>query len=270
MIPKRIIQTDRSLDLPILARATISSVKLHNPDFEYLFFDDQQVEEFIDTQFPDYRPIFDSFPVKIQRYDFFRYLAVYKLGGFYFDTDMLLGSNLTELLKFSCVFPFERLTWSDYLRNKCGMDWEIGNYAFGATAGHPFLGAVIENCLRAQKDKKWADAVTRSLPRSLQQELHVIYTTGPGLVSRTLAEFHDASNQVEVLFPENVWDKKNCWNLFGKYGVHLGSSSWRTHHGEWRRRLINYFGKRNEKHAIKYAQQIGKTRSLQFIKYNAL
>src|SRR5215469_12232239 len=101
-IPKRIIQTDKSSDLPLLARASATNLRLLNPDFEYLFFDDASVEEFIDAEFPQYRPVFDSFPVRIQRYDFFRYLAVYHFGGFYFDTDVLLSSALEDLLEFGC------------------------------------------------------------------------------------------------------------------------------------------------------------------------
>jgi mannosyltransferase OCH1-like enzyme len=77
-IPRRIIQTDRSADLPLLAKAATLNLRLLNPDFEYLFFDDAQVEQFIDAEFPQYRHVFDSFPVPIQRYDFFRYLAVYR------------------------------------------------------------------------------------------------------------------------------------------------------------------------------------------------
>src|SRR5262245_21287882 len=106
-IPRRIIQTQKSKDVPLLAKAGIANLSLLNPDFEYLFFDDAQVEEFIDAQFPQYRPIFDSFAVRIQRYDFFRYLAVYRFGGFYFDTDVLLASGREDLLEFGCVFPFE-------------------------------------------------------------------------------------------------------------------------------------------------------------------
>src|SRR5262247_3430126 len=136
-IPKRIIQTNKSLDLSLLEKAAVANVRLLNPDFEYLFFDDRQVEEFIDAEFPQYRPVFDSFPVRIQRYDFFRYLAVYRFGGFYFDTDVLLTSSLEDLLGFSCVFPFEEMTLHRFLRKKYGMDWEIGNYGFGAAAGHP-------------------------------------------------------------------------------------------------------------------------------------
>src|SRR5215831_2217113 len=250
-IPKRIIQTDKSRNLPVLQKAAVAGIRLNNPDFEYVFFDDLEVETFIDRHFPEYRDVLNSFPFAIQKYDFFRYVAVYKLGGFYFDTDMLLATGLTDLLDCGCVFPFERLTWSDYLRETYGMDWEIGNYAFGAAPGHPFLSAIIQNCVRAQRDQKWADAMTRSLPYPLRQELVVIYTTGPGLVSRTLAEYPDAVNQVKILFPENVCDKK-CWSLFGNYGVHLGGGSWRIQHSLLRRRLAGVFGRRNEQRAIKW------------------
>jgi len=258
-IPKRIIQTDKSRHLPPLQKAAVATVRLHHPDFEYVFFDDDEVEAFMDHHAPEYRAIFDSFPFRIQKYDFFRYVAVYQLGGFYLDTDMLLASSLSDLTEFGCVFPFERLTWSDHLRTHYNMDWEIGNYAFGAAAGHPFLGAVIQNCVRAQAEPDWAGVMTRSLPRLLRQELEVIYTTGPGLVSRTLAEYSGAAEEVRVLFPHDVCDKK-CWNLFGDYGVHLGSGSWRTAHGRWKKRLVHMLGARNERRATTEAARFGGTR----------
>src|SRR5262245_9854401 len=121
-IPRRIIQTGKSTDLPLLAKAAATSLRLLNPDFEYLFFDNSQVEEFIDAEFPQFRPVFDSFPVRIQRYDLFRYLAVYRFGGFYFDTDVLLASSLENLLQFGCVFPFEHLSISSFLCEEYGMD----------------------------------------------------------------------------------------------------------------------------------------------------
>ena len=102
-IPKRIIQTSKSLDLPLRSKAAVANVRLLNPDFEYLFFNDEQVEKFIDEEFPKYRNVFKSFRYPIQRYDFFRYLAVYHFGGFYFDMDVFLASSLTDLLGFGCV-----------------------------------------------------------------------------------------------------------------------------------------------------------------------
>jgi len=233
-IPRRIIQTDKSSDLPLLARAATTSLRLLNPDFEYLFFDDDQVEEFIDVEFPQYRAVVDSFSQRIQRYDFFRYLAVYRLGGFYFDTDMFLASALEDLRGFGCVFPFERLGINRFLFKQYGMDWEIGNYAFGATAGHPFLKAVIKNCIRAQQHSEWADTMLKSVPRMFRGEEVVLATTGPGLISRTLAEFPGAREQVKVLFPEDVFDE-NSWHCFGSYGVHLQVGGWRKREGLVRR-----------------------------------
>ena len=261
-IPKRIIQTEKTSSLAPVPRAAVAGIRSLNPDFEYLFFDDTQVEAFVNKEFPEYRDVFNSFSVRIQRYDFFRYLAIYRLGGFYLDIDVLLSESLTELLDCRCVFPFERLTWSDFLRDQYGLDWEVGNYAFGAQPGHPFLRAVILNCVRAQTDRRWRDAILTPLPRALREELFVIYTTGPGLVSRTLAEYANPGNPVRILFPENVCDK-NSWNQFGKYGVHLMHSSWRKQRSFLRKRLSDYVGRRNEERAINLARRLGPSRSLQ-------
>ena len=46
----------------------------------------------------------------------------------------------------------------------------------------------------------------------------MLATTGPGLVSRTLAEYPAAGEQVKVLFPEDIFDR-NSWHCFGAYGV---------------------------------------------------
>ena len=176
------------------------------------------------------------FRFPIQRYDFFRYLAVYRHGGFYFDLDVMLASGLSDLLEFGCVFPFEGLTLSDYLRNHHKMDWEIGNYAFGAAAGHPFLEAIIENCVKAQKDPNWVKPMMRGFPPLFTSEYFVLNTTGPGLISRTLAENAEAAKTVTVLFPDDVCDLDN-WNRFGDFGIHFIEGSWRTRSSYVLRRL---------------------------------
>ena len=262
-IPRRIIQTDKSRDLPLLARAATANLRLLNPDFEYLFFDDAQVEEFIDVEFPQYRPVVESFSERIQRYDFFRYLAVYRLGGFYFDTDMFLASALEDLRGFGCVFPFERLGISRFLFKEYGMDWEVGNYAFGAAAGHPFLKAIIKNCIRAQQHSEWADAMLKSIPRMFRAEEVVLATTGPGLVSRTLAEYPDAREQVKVLFPDDVCDR-NSWFCFGNYGVHLQVGGWRKREGLVRRVSRRNWEKWTRRGLLKQSLKQGGKRVLEF------
>jgi mannosyltransferase OCH1-like enzyme len=262
-IPRRIIQTDKSRDLPLLARATTTNLRLLNPEFEYLFFDDVEVEKFIDSTFPQYRSVVDSFPVKIQRYDFFRYLAVYHFGGFYFDIDVILATPVEDLRKSGCVFPFEELGINRFLSTAYGMDWEIGNYAFGAAAGHPFLEAIINNCVRAQQHPDWADPMLKSIPRAFRREWSVLATTGPGLISRTLAEYPGANDQVKVLFPEDVRDS-NSWHCFGAYGVHLQSGTWRKRERLVRRVLHRNWELRERKALLKESLRRGGKRRLEF------
>ena len=260
-IPKRIIQTGKSVNLPLQAQAAVCNLKLLNPDFEYLFFDDQQVEVFLSREFPQYRAVFDSFRFPIQRYDFFRYLVVFHYGGFYFDLDVFLASDLSSLLESGCVFPFEGLTFSRYLRNHKGMDWQIGNYAFGAAPGHPFLHAVIENCVRGQKDSKWVEPMMQGVPPMSREEFLVLNTTGPGLLSRTLGENPALAERVTVLFPEDVCDFRN-WNRFGDLGIHLMDGSWRTKKGFLMRRLAQYWEARTMQRLLKQSRQLGRTRHL--------
>ena len=259
-IPARIIQTAKTRHLSVRDRAVTANLKLLNPDCEWAFFDDQDVERFVDSEFPQYRQVFDSFRYPIQRFDFFRYLAVFRLGGFYFDLDVLLASDLGDLRTHGCVFPFEGLTHSHLLRGY-GMDWEIGNYAFGAAADHPFLKAVIENCVRAQRDPNWIAPMMRGAPMFSSAEYLVLYSTGPGLVSRTLVENPGLANSVTVLFPDDVSDMRT-WNMFGTYGVHLMDGSWRPSTSVLRRRVAQTWEAWMTNRLVTKSRQRGKTRQV--------
>ena len=259
-IPKRIIQTGKHAEQPLKNRAMMANVRLLNPDYEYLFFDNENVRAFLQQEFPQYVPVFEAFPYPIQRYDFFRYLAVYRYGGFYFDLDVLLASDLSSVLSTGCVFPFEGLTLSRHLRDQLGMDWEIGNYAFGAAAGHPFLAAVIDNCVRAQRDPAWVLPMMQGLPGFLKGEFIVLNTTGPGLLSRTFAEHSELTESVAVLFPDDVCDVRT-WNRFGEIGVHLMDGTWRFQGGFWRKRVAKYWELWQTRAAVRNGRRLGKTRS---------
>lgn len=237
-IPRRIIQTNRTEHLDPVAKAASCNLKLLHPDWEYVFFTDQEIERFVDDHFPQYRSTFDAFATPIQKIDFFRYLAIFRFGGFYFDLDVLLSRPLTDLLGHASVFPFEELTMNRFLRRHYKMDWELGNYAFGAEPGNEFLGAVIQNCVRAQTDHAWLRPMIRGVRSLRSAEFLVFNTTGPALVSRTFAERPDLAARVKVLFPNDVCDRAN-WHQFGEYGVHLMSSSWVSKGNSVRRRIGN-------------------------------
>jgi hypothetical protein len=226
-IPKRIIQIGKDHQFSVRQRAVMANMRLLNPEYEYLYFDNQEKDEFVCREFPQYLDVYKSFRFPIQRYDFFRYLALHFYGGFYFDLDVLLASGLSSLLAAECVFTFEAIITSHYLRDDLGMDWQIGNYAFGATRQHPFIEAIIENCVRGQRDPRWVETMMRGTPPLHRDEFYVLNSTGPGLVTRTFAENPDLAKMVTMLYPDDMCDLRN-WNCFGEWGAHLADSSWRT------------------------------------------
>lgn len=261
LIPARIIQTAKSRDLPVIALAAEANLKCLNPGFEYCFFDDHEVNAFVQSEFPQYFDLFQKFPYRIQKYDFFRYLAVFRLGGFYFDLDVFMARGLDDLRTHSCVFPFEELSINRCLRRQYGMDWEIGNYAFGASAGHPFLKAVISNCVKAQQSPEWVRPMMQGIPRWFRTDFEVLNTTGPGLISRTLAENPSFAREVTVLFPEDVCDDRT-WHHFGNYGVHVMEGSWRARGSYLRRRLANLWEAWASRRGLKESRRLGKTRAM--------
>ena len=140
------------------------------------------------------------------------------------------------------------------------MDWEIGNYGYGAAPGHPFLEAVIENCIRAQRDRKWIEPMMRGIPRLFRTAFIVLNSTGPGLLSRTLAENANLAPQVKILFPEDVCDSSN-WHNFGGLGVHLMAGSWRRQSGGFLfRRLANLWESRARHSLLRQSLSLGRTR----------
>jgi hypothetical protein len=260
MIPQLIIQTGPP-GLPLLLQAAVANVKLLHPGFEYRFYDDADIEQFLEEHFPEYKAEYQSFRFRIQRYDFFRYLAIYKFGGFYLDIDMFLARDLNPLLESNCVFPFEELAARQYFWKNLQMDWQIGNYAFGAEPGHPFMAAVIENCLRAKRMPQWVEPMMAGVPRLLRNDVYVLNTTGPGMLSRTLAENPRFADSMTILFPDDVC---NCseWHQFGKYGVHTMTGSWRPGTNILRRILIRQFTQWNLRRVIARSRTRGKSRSL--------
>ncbi len=230
-IPRRIIQLSLSAgggkarELSPLERAAVTNIRLLHPDWEYILFDDARAGDLVASYCPEYEPVLRAFRYPIQRCDFVRNLAIYFLGGFYFDLDVLLSRPIDPLLSHAAVFPFEQITLNRFLRS-LGMDWDVGNYGFGAAARNPFLQAVIENCVLAQRQPVWAQPMIRGARSLLTEYNYVLNTTGPGLVSRTFAERPDLAREVNILFPQDVLERAT-WHLFGDYGIHLLHSSWR-------------------------------------------
>ena len=109
-----------------------------NPSYHHQLFDDVDVENFIYTQCaPRWIALYETLPTVIQRLDLFRILAVYELGGFYFDLDMSVDGPLDALLRHHAVFAEEvHLNTDAFLRVR-GITNLYANYTFGGAQRHP-------------------------------------------------------------------------------------------------------------------------------------
>ena len=144
-----IIQTWKTNEIPGHYKPFIESVFKHTQNWNYMFFNDNEIERFIDEKMPEYKSIYTNLVYKIQKIDFFRYLAVYYYGGVYLDLDILLHDDLDSIMENPevCKFPVEIDNIKDTVITRHNFHSLIGNYAFYAPAKHPFLKKIIDNIL---------------------------------------------------------------------------------------------------------------------------
>src|SRR5262249_34432596 len=127
----------------------------------------------------------------------------------------------------------------------------------------PFLEAALKNCVRAHEEPAWADKMMRGVPALSRSEYQILYTTGPGAISRILAEDPFFARTVTVLFPDDVCDL-DSWNQFGSFGIHLMDGTWRPHISRVRRRIAQRYEAWSLSKLIRNGRRLGKTRQVGF------
>ena len=237
VIPKIIIQTWKCRDLPPYYKKTQNLIFRNNPDYRYIFFDDQDILNFIKEHYPSFEPLLKKFKRKIQIIDFFRLLAVYEYGGFYFDMDVEVIQNLDPLLQYSCVFPVE-MKRNNRILDKSGYDYNLGNYAFGATPKNPVIWSIIQEIAKVTEDPrrllgkgahpKLVDKISEVSDNSETSLAHeyVYHTTGPVLVSKVVFDALADGQSVKLLYPKN-WPSRSSWFRFGDYAKHTMTGTWK-------------------------------------------
>lgn len=204
-----IIQTWKNEQIPQKYIPLVNKIKkLEN--INYLFFTDIDINNFILNTCPQYKQIFDNFKYTIQKIDFFRYLAVYYLGGIYLDLDFYLQSNFDDLNIHKCVLPIEYQKSSDKVLHQQNFLPLIGNYAFYAPKKHQFLKLLIDNIIKQRLSLDYLD-----------ERKYVYYSTGPVMMTQSYIDFQN-KNSIELIQPNPF---KN--SHFGNYGYHINMGSWK-------------------------------------------
>jgi len=219
---KNIIQTWKTKDIPEHYQKLVDNVKSNNTHWNYMFFDDNDIENFVKTKMPKYYNVYTHLPQKIQKIDFFRYLAIYYYGGVYLDLDIQLTKPLDDLYYDSpniCKFPIEIQNATDHLLVSQNFPKLIGNYAFYSPPKHPFILKIIEN-IECQRISTENIRIAQEENSDAPSQVHVYCTTGPVLVTQTYIDNSDMS--IILLNPTTTGN-----NCFGDYGKHLCYGSWK-------------------------------------------
>ena len=217
-IPKIIIQTWKTQKVPQRYIPLIESVKINNPDYQYLFFTDDDIENFFKLYYPQYLNTYLNLPIIIQRIDFFRYVAIYHYGGFYLDLDMSVINNFDTLLNYSCVFPVDEYLdtrfckysrYKDFCDNNQG--FLLGQYAFAASPKHPFIKLLIEKI--HMNLNKYIKNV------NFESDDYIYKTTGPDFVTNVYMNYNN-NNSIKIL---DVGRRQ----YFGNYAKHNYFGTWK-------------------------------------------
>ncbi len=146
IIPKIIHQTYFTRNLSAPLQRNVDQLKSMNPDYTYLFYDDDDIIHFIKDNYSKdvltlYNMINPSYGAA--RADLFRYLLMFKMGGVYLDIKSCTSRPLNETIKANDKFLLSHWVtrdWAEILNNKNG---EFQQWHIIAEPGHPFLSAVL-------------------------------------------------------------------------------------------------------------------------------
>ena len=103
-IPKIIWQTFKTNEVPLIMKDYVDSWIIKNPEYEYKFFDDEDVLKFLRNDFPKYYEGYNAIKYGASKADLWRYLIIYKYGGVYADMDCQCINSLRNWIKPSSEF----------------------------------------------------------------------------------------------------------------------------------------------------------------------
>lgn len=146
IIPRRIIQTNNRYTEVFHENL---SFKRRNPHYIYLFYNNSEADKFVrDHMSKTIWQAYQLMPKRILKVDYFRYIVIYVLGGFYsdFDTECLrpidtwTDNQHPDHVGFMVGIEAESPNWQrDYAR-----PLQLCQWTFGAVPHHPILKRLID------------------------------------------------------------------------------------------------------------------------------
>jgi inositol phosphorylceramide mannosyltransferase catalytic subunit len=181
-IPKIIFQTWKTRDrLPTNYRYWSATFRTHNPQHDYVLWDDADNREFIREDFPWFLPYYDGYPREIFRADIVRLFFLFRFGGLYADLD-------TE-----CLRPLDSvLTGAQLVLGRMGEDTQfahsVPNAMMASAPRQLFWLLAVAMAIERIRECGGSDGMRARGPEDL---------TGPILVKNAY-DYYTASSETAV------------------------------------------------------------------------
>lgn len=207
MIEKNIFQTFFTKELPDPIISIINHHKSENPDYRYYFFDDNDINCFINDTFDStIRQAYNALQIGAAKADLWRYLVLYKNGGVYLDLDSKFNVPINQIIKNEDKAIVTRECRSGFFVQWCLFFQQE----------HPVLKkiieAVVDNILKCVKEKK-----------IITDYIELYNTTGPSAITKVIEEHFGFINNGKSIYDRDdndltaliPFDRKDHIRFFG-------------------------------------------------------
>jgi GT2 family glycosyltransferase len=236
MIPKLIHQTWHS---PIYTSDAGSpeSWKDFNPDWSYRLWTDDDLDDFVAAEYPDFLDLYRSYPHPVQRADLGRYMLLHRFGGLYADMDTDCLAPLDPIAGENRVIICEepRQHWGPALA--LGLDRLFFNGTMASPAGHPFWKHVIDmawTCRHAASKDVLSSTgplmfsgATLSWPAQSDLSLNSCHLFAPA--------GNDGENANDPVTGDHAALRLSRHNWAGTWFEHHAQTRWSRLKGHWRK-----------------------------------
>jgi len=210
-IPKIIYQTFKYKKLPLLTRWHIFRMKQRNPDYDYQFYDDQKIADFIKEEYgAEFFDLYDRIFIGAAKADFFRYAILYKKGGVYLDIDSLFLRPLHETVSpDDCAIISLEKNGHFFIQ-----------YALFFEPGHPFLKKTLEIIKSNILENKFPfDVHKMTGPTAFTEAIRQVIQESPEVKYRQIGEDYDEKVKFSYRMSKTFlygFSRKNHWKRMAK------------------------------------------------------
>jgi mannosyltransferase OCH1-like enzyme len=180
LIPKIIIRKAswKYNDLPQAFKTIYYETLNNNPEYTFKYFDDDNADQFIENNFPQFISYYRDLIPKAYKCDLFRLLAVYYFGGIYVDSAVQFLKPLNQIINDN-----DELILVKEDSSMSGNIYDINNAFIAAKQKHPLILDIILSIIQ-----------TRLQIRSKGNS--PLDIAGPNLIGKIIYCFHNQSQHI--------------------------------------------------------------------------